>query len=221
MRTLIIVSHPDIAASSTQSFLAATAALESDNELVALDELPAAGRHELWDKVVTADRIILQFPLYWYSAPASLWAWLDEEWTDRHVSVGRDATLSGKDLALVVTTGHPDAAFRVGGLEKVSLDELMAPFWALARKAGMVVVPAVYINDFAHQDDQERTQTYIRYRQLLSMRHPGAPEEMAAWFAQRAAALGDELIATELTDRDDDLGQLRGVVGDLRRGSDD
>lgn len=221
MQTLIIVSHPGIAGSASQAFLAATAALESGNEVVHLDGLAPTDRQALWGKVVAADRLVLQFPLYWYSAPASMWSWLDDEWTDRHVSVGRDALLRGKELALVVTTGHPDAAFHVGGLEQVPLDDLMAPFWALARKAGMVILPPLYINDFAHQDDHARARTYIQYRQLLSMRHPGAPTEMASWFAERAAALGDDLTGTELTDRDDELGQLRGVVGDLRRGDDD
>ncbi|WP_056969700.1 NAD(P)H-dependent oxidoreductase [Lacticaseibacillus thailandensis] len=221
MQTLIIVSHPDIDGSTSQAFLRATAALEPHTEWVHLDGLEPAARHQLWSRVQAADRIIFQFPLYWYGAPASLWAWLDDEWTDHQVSAARAGELRGKALGLVVTTGHPSAAFRVGGSENVTLDQLMVPFWSLARKAAMVPLPALYINDFAHQSDAARAQTYIQYRQLLSMPHPGAPAELAAWFAQRARALGDELTATELTDRDDELAQLRGVVGDLRRGDDD
>lgn len=69
MRTLIIVAHPELASSGTQQFLRRGA------ELVAADWQPLSTDFNVATEQVklrAAERIIWQFPLYWYSAPGNI-----------------------------------------------------------------------------------------------------------------------------------------------------
>ena len=84
MKTLVIVAHPQLANSSTESFLKAAA---DDENNVMWHELktPFDISQEL-ELLKSATRIIFQFPLYWYSAPAILKQWLDEiEYTEENM----------------------------------------------------------------------------------------------------------------------------------------
>ena len=85
LKTLVIVSHPDIEKSNTQQFLKASAATLSQVAWHHLDvNLPfdvPAEQHA----IQAADRIVFQFPLYWYMAPASLHQWLTEVWLKQFV----------------------------------------------------------------------------------------------------------------------------------------
>lgn len=79
MRTLIIISHPTIEESLNQQFFKEASAglpatwhhLESsypDGKIDIETELQLLAQH---------DRIIFQFPFYWYSSPAHLKIWQD------------------------------------------------------------------------------------------------------------------------------------------------
>ena len=78
METLIYIAHPDLTGSNSQSFLIEAAQALDHVDWVSVDNIL-----EDWDKdrerhrFLAADRIIFQFPLYWYQAPAALKAFID------------------------------------------------------------------------------------------------------------------------------------------------
>ena len=80
--------------------------------------------HELLE---AADRVILQFPFYWYSSPALLKEWEDEVITAGWAYAGAHA-LKGKELKLVVTTGSDAAKYRKDGEYSHTMEELLSPF---------------------------------------------------------------------------------------------
>ncbi len=90
-------------------------------------------RHELLE---AADRVILQFPFYWYSSPALLKEWEDEVITAGWAYGGGHA-LKGKELKLVVTTGSDAAKYRKDGEYSHTMEELLSPFEVVAYKIGM------------------------------------------------------------------------------------
>ncbi len=51
------------------------------------------------------DRIVIQFPLYWYSVPPLLKKWLDDVLTPGFAYGERGDKLAGKDLQLLVSVG--------------------------------------------------------------------------------------------------------------------
>ena len=79
MRTLIIVSHPTIETSLNQQFFKEA----TENLTVTWHHLEkhypdwTIDRDTELELLKTHDRIIFQFPLYWYSAPAHLKLWED------------------------------------------------------------------------------------------------------------------------------------------------
>lgn len=72
-----------------------------------------------------ADRVILQFPFYWYSSPALLKEWEDEVITAGWAYAGAHA-LKGKELKLVVTTGSDAAKYRKDGEYSHTMEELLS-----------------------------------------------------------------------------------------------
>ena len=51
------------------------------------------------------DRIIMQFPFYWYSMPPLLKKWLDDVLTYNFAYGPKGKALEGKDLQLIVSVG--------------------------------------------------------------------------------------------------------------------
>ena len=91
-KPLVVVGHPELADSVTQAFLkAAGGQLATWHELTPPFD-PPAERALLW----AADRIILQFPLYWYSAPAIVADWLATGFDD-HLLGPHGDRLAGQD----------------------------------------------------------------------------------------------------------------------------
>ncbi len=76
------------------------------------------------------DRIIFQFPMYWYSSPALL-----KEWQDVVLTLGfaysftnpEDYKLKGKKILLSVTALGPWDAYQASGKNRFTVEELLTP----------------------------------------------------------------------------------------------
>ena len=118
MRTLVLVSHPTLATSKANAPLVRAIrdlpgveirhleALYPDGRLAAAAEQAAA---------VRAERIVFQFPFYWYSTPPMLKRWEDDVLAFGWAYGPGGTMLKGKTLQLVLTTGGPEAVYRQGG----------------------------------------------------------------------------------------------------------
>lgn len=90
------------------------------------------------EKLLWADALILQFPLWWYSMPAILKGWVDRvysygfaygvgEHSDRHWGDRfGEGTLAGKRAMLVVTTGGWEEHYSARGING-PIDDLLFP----------------------------------------------------------------------------------------------
>ena len=105
------------------------------------------------DKVMWADVVLLQFPLWWFSAPAILKGWFDRVlaagWAYRVVDPTNpkrnlrygDGTLKGKRGMLIVTTGASGASVGPRGVVG-SIDDLLFPInYGVLWYTGMSVLP--------------------------------------------------------------------------------
>lgn len=75
------------------------------------------------------DKIIFQFPLYWFNCPPLLKKWLDEIRTHGW-AYGKNSNykLDGKKIALAITAGINEKDYQSGGRYKYTLQQLTAPF---------------------------------------------------------------------------------------------
>ena len=127
MKTLVIVAQTHLANSSPESFLKAAA---DDENNVMWHELKApfdiSQEQEL---LKSATRIIFQFPMYWYSAPAILKQWLDEVWNSQLTS---SYLLKDRELGIVTTVAHSASAFQPGASQGYTITEILRPYQSLA-----------------------------------------------------------------------------------------
>lgn len=74
------------------------------------------------------DRIILQFPFYWYSAPALMKEWMDIVLTYGFAYGEEGVALKGKTLACAISTGGGAAAHQTGGDSRFPVEDFLKPF---------------------------------------------------------------------------------------------
>ena len=91
--------------------------------------------------LLSRDRIVCEFPFYWYNCPALMKQYLDEVFTYGFAfgfENGKSLSqLQGKTLMLVVTTGGPFAAYQAGAFNNFTLSEYLRPFQQIANLSGM------------------------------------------------------------------------------------
>lgn len=127
-KVVILLAHPNIKGSQANKALIDAV---SDIEGVAVFNL-----YELSEDIafnVDASAVIYQFPFYWMSAPSLLKKWQDEVFT--HLS--KTPAVAGKPLMIVTTTGSEYDAYRSGGRNRFTTDELLRPYQGSAIHSGM------------------------------------------------------------------------------------
>jgi len=140
MSTLVLLSHPTLARSRANARLVEAVRGLPGVEVRHLEALYPDGRIDVASEqaaAARADRIVFQFPLYWYSTPPMLKRWQDDVlafgW-----SYGPGGTaLKGKTLQAVLTAGGPDDSYAFGGYNQFPLRELLRPLEATAHLMGM------------------------------------------------------------------------------------
>lgn len=169
MKILVIVAHPDLAGSRANRIWAE--AMEKQSGVTvhrlyeAYPEWRIDGERER-ELLQTHDRIILQFPLYWYSSPPLLKLWLDEVLSLGWAYGPGGDKLHGKELMLAVTTGGGADAYQPGGYNQYSLGELLRPFQATGNLTGMVYLPVFSVSAVYKKSDEElqrSAEEYIRH----------------------------------------------------------
>jgi glutathione-regulated potassium-efflux system ancillary protein KefG len=145
MKTLVIAAHPNMEGSTINSTWVKR--LRKEEGEITVHELYAAypdGKIDVEREqqlLLQHDRIVFQFPFYWYSSPALL-----KEWQDVVLAYGwaygsQGTNLHGKEFMLAVSTGGPEAAYQAGGYNQYSMSELTKPFQAMANLTGMRFLP--------------------------------------------------------------------------------
>ncbi|GAD16856.1 NAD(P)H-dependent oxidoreductase [Lentilactobacillus otakiensis] len=190
MKTLILISHPKFEDSGTQQFLKTSFYSLDDVKYQVIDELYAdTGKIDI-DKEQAAlkafDRIVFQFPMYWYSSPASLKQFMDDVFTRNYIVANR--SLKTKELGIVVTLGDAEADFQAGGPEAFTISELLRPFQAFAHKAGMQYLKPFVVDQFGYMDPTQKQRMLIDYLQYLSAEMPLNLANREQWLVGRLQA---------------------------------
>lgn len=135
-KVVVLLAHPDLANSKANKAL-----LEMINEI---EEVRVYNLYEMseedvfnmeaWSRIISrATAVVYQFPFYWMSAPSLLKQWQDRIFT----YLAKTPAVAGKPLMVATTTGSECDAYRSGGRNGFTLDELLRPYQAGAAHAGM------------------------------------------------------------------------------------
>lgn len=171
-KTLLIIAHPSLKTGSKANLKLAEAATK---HVTTVHNLYDAYEHHSIDiqheqkLLLEHDRIIFQFPIWWYSSPSLLKQWLDEV-LQYGFAYGEGGTkLHGKEFGLAVTAGGGEYAYSPEGYNRFPLEELMRPFEATANLIGMTYLPLFAVYNTMQLTDEELEAKASEYVQYLSL----------------------------------------------------
>lgn len=182
MKTLIISSHPAYEQSLSQRFLTESAQLE-EVDFYLIDKEETIDFPRVMQKINDAQRIILQFPLYWYSVPAKMKLWIDTIWSQAKEN------LWGKELGFAVSTGVAAKEFQLGGKEKHTLTETLRPLAMMGQSYQMRLLPIYCLDQLMYKSEADKKACLIRYQQFLTMPYPFDFSQQQKWFVKRLQEL--------------------------------
>lgn len=160
MNTLVIITHPEMN-KSVVNRMWKDALIESNVDVVDLYELYPDAKLDInqeQQRLLKYEKVVFQFPFYWYSSPPLLKKYLDEVFLFNYAYGPEGTKLHGKSFGLAITVGSPESDYTTEGFNKFTLDELLTPF-----KATFHYVGANYIGHFA----QFGTVNYAAENELL------------------------------------------------------
>ncbi|QHE85983.1 NAD(P)H-dependent oxidoreductase [Hydrogenophaga sp. BPS33] len=167
-RPLVVLAHPNLGCSRLNAAMLAPLRARGSADVL---DLVAESPNGDWDiaqhqqRLVAADRIVLQFPLTWYSAPPVLSTWLvricQRGWA--YGPGGR--ALNFKTFGVAVTTGSHGRDYTHEGRYRHSLAEVLTPYELLARHTGMHYLAPFAITAAREIDDGALAVQALAYEQ--------------------------------------------------------
>lgn len=195
--TLVLLFHPRFAQSATNRALADAAAAVQGVQVVDVAALYPEGRAIDGDaevrRLLSARRVVLQFPVQWYSTPPLLKAWQDAVLTRMfymaYASEGRH--LEGTPLLVAATAGNVPEAYAPTGQNLFSLAELLRPLQATAHRCGLPWAEPFLVYRAGKMDVAQLAGEAARYAARLQAWGAGrlADAAASAEWAKRAETL--------------------------------
>lgn len=169
MKTLVIVVHPNMEQSRVNKGFMDEIRKQSDVKVHELykeypDEKIDIEREQ--QLLLDHDRIVLQFPFYWYSTPSLLKKWQDAVLTYGWAYGPNGDKLNGKEFVLAVSTGGPEHSYQAGGYNNYTLSELLRPLQATSNLIGTAYLPPFTFNGavVASEDEIEKgAKAYVEH----------------------------------------------------------
>jgi putative NADPH-quinone reductase len=169
MKTLVLVFHPDLTASRANRRLTeemekqANVTVHRVYEAYLEEEIDVTAEQRLLEE---HDRIVLQFPFYWYSTPPLLKKWEDAVLTYGWAYGRNGDKLHGKELLIAVTTGGAKESYSPDGNNKYTVPELLRPLQATSNLIGTrYLTPYVLYGVFQLSDEElkQNAKDYVSY----------------------------------------------------------
>lgn len=170
-KTLVLVAHPDLSKSRVNK--AWLEEIKNYPDKIMVHDLYAA--YPDWQIDVPKeqalaeqhDRIIFQFPFYWYSSPPLLKKWLDDVLTYGWGYTSKGGKLRGKELGIAVSIGGSEKDYQPGGGDLYSIPELLSPFLATSNLIETDFLMPFTIFDTDHKSEEELALSSREYAEYL------------------------------------------------------
>ena len=167
-KTLILNFHPDPANSRANAALAAAATQMPDVEVVTMAGEHDGGRFDYTrevERLAAADRLVLQFPVYWYAAPALMAEWMAQILTVAFYVRAREdgARIEGRQLMIAAVAGNTPENYQAGGRIAIPLPELLRPLEATALRCGFAWNEPFLVFRSSQLDDEELAREGAQY----------------------------------------------------------
>lgn len=177
-KTLLLLAHPKLSESVVNKFLIDQLKQEKLENLT-IRNLQSCIKNNHFNieeeqkSLLEADRIIFQFPLFWYSYPAILKQWIDEVFTPGF-AYGRKGKELGtklidKQFSVITTIGSTEEMYIPGGIVGFSANELLRHIQATVEYTGAVYTYPHFIYGSAFlKEETELMNRFEKYKEYIS-----------------------------------------------------
>jgi glutathione-regulated potassium-efflux system ancillary protein KefG len=171
MKTLVIVAHPNLDTSRVNKTWIEE--IKKYPDTITVHDLYAS--YPDWridvqreqELAIQYDRIIFQFPFYWYSSPPLLKKWLDDVLTYGWGYTSKGGKLRGKELGLAISIGGSEIDYRPGGGDLYTIHELLSPFHATSNLIETDLLMPFTIFDTDDKSEGELVESSRQYAEYL------------------------------------------------------
>jgi glutathione-regulated potassium-efflux system ancillary protein KefG len=166
MKIMVIIAHPNIKNSRANQALTRELQKHTDIYIHHLYQAYTDWHIEVEREqqlLLDYDRIIFQFPLYWFSCPPLLKKWFDDVFTFGWAYGPEGKKLKGKQFMIAVTAGGTKKAYRSGGDNWFTISEYVKPIQSTITKCNGTFLPAFVVYNSNHGTDEYLAQEAQKY----------------------------------------------------------
>lgn len=154
MKNILIVSgHTDLNNSvANKKILQELSKILPNAEIDYLSELYSDYKIDVeqeQNKLLKADIIVLQYPVFWYSMPSLLEKWMEETFKHGFSHGSTGDKLKGKKVIISLTTGAPEEVYE-------NIDEFLNPIKASCKLCQMEYVGSIVTYGVSYQIRNEK-----------------------------------------------------------------
>ena len=112
-------------------------------------------------RLLKAEIIVFQFPLFWYSTPSILNRYVEEVFRHGFSHGSTGDKLVGKQLILSFTSGAPEEMYCTGGLQSYPIEDFLPPYRQMANLCRLKWEGFVYSGgmSYANRNDENMLET--------------------------------------------------------------
>ncbi|MCH5585581.1 NAD(P)H-dependent oxidoreductase [Shimazuella sp. AN120528] len=171
MKIMVIVAHPNLGASRANQILKTEISKESNIFIRDLYQEYPNWKIDIEKEqklLLEYDRIVFQFPFYWYSCPPLLKKWFDDVLQFGWAFGPEGDNLKGKEFILATTTGGTEHAYRAGGRDWFSISELFKPIQATIMRCNGTFLPSFITYNADRGSDEYLLDQAEKYKKHIS-----------------------------------------------------
>lgn len=166
MKIMVVTAHPNFENSRVNKRWIEELEKQGD---ITVNNLNVKYPDEVIDKeaeqalLLEHDRIVFQYPWYWYNMPPLLRKWQDLV-LEYGFAFGPGGTkLSGKDYVVAISVGGPEVSYQAGGYNTFTISEFLKPMQQTANLTGMNFLPAFKIHSAVVITDEDLEKSAVDY----------------------------------------------------------
>ncbi|MBC2850277.1 NAD(P)H-dependent oxidoreductase [Cetobacterium sp. 8H] len=177
MKILVVVSHPDLDNSVVNKRWIEELKKEDDIKIRNLDEFyPDRDIDIEVEKkyLEEAERVVFQFPFYWYSMPGIMRDYFDKVLEFKWAYGPNGDALKGKEFLVAVSVGAPQYSYQGGSYNNFTITELLRPLEATANAIQMIYLPYFAVFDTPRLKEEqvnESAKNYIAHIKNEDLNH--------------------------------------------------
>ena len=167
MEILVIATHPNIKESRVNKVWIETLKKENNVTVRFLDEIYGEDKkinvEKEKDFLEKSERVVFQFPFYWYSMPALMREYFDSVLQFGWAYGPKGDALKGKEFLVARSVGAPEYSYMGGSYNNFTITELLRPSEATANAVQMIYLTYFALFDIPRLSDEEIEESAKKY----------------------------------------------------------